>query len=61
MFQVFDIKVGYCLFDVKKVNFYLIEWEERLSFEFLGSYIYDIFKEKIFSYIVLIFIKFIFL
>lgn len=50
MFQVFDIKVGYCLFDVKKVNFYLIEWEERLSFEFLGSYIYDIFKEKIFSF-----------
>lgn len=43
MFQVFDIKVGYCLFDVKKVNFYLIEWEERLSFEFLDNYIYKIY------------------
>lgn len=41
MFQVFDTKVGHCLFDVKKVNSYLTEWEERLSFESLGSYTYD--------------------
>lgn len=27
MFEVFDTTVGHCLFDVKKVNSYLTEWE----------------------------------